>query len=488
MPLRDRAYSWDVSLEDPLHGDNFHNFPSSSMEGGNPKLVIKAKRMSVPVKTETNTSVVIKTEKDNKATTDKKGSSKNGGGSNKKKDIKSESDGQSSKTDSPPKNSGSSSSSTALPMKPPSKPPSHSASNASLRNQNSSSGLSSTIKTEPGIAMDQHSNEYADSNSSAHYSGDDVGFLSYSSDYNDVSDQNFDHSVRNLERILMPDGVRGSMDSTTSSNADSHAANDGPSDAYAVGSNGSSNNNATSSMSIGGGNHNHGGVSNNSNNSSSKPSLGPITGVHSHSLIGASPGGGLDGSGNSSYGHSSLGSSGSSQHQPHTPTSASLLSKGVTSTSLVSYSTDGSGLSGAGASGAAGSSGSSGVMKSSAPLSSVHQHSTNPYSPYTPAVGGLSSGVVSGASAGMGLLGSSSGPGIAGLGNATGMLGLNVGGMHTNTIMPSNNPNGEYRVGAYTREERQLKIEMFRAKKRKRIWRKQIKYDCRKRLADTRPR
>lgn len=47
---------------------------------------------------------------------------------------------------------------------------------------------------------------------------------------------------------------------------------------------------------------------------------------------------------------------------------------------------------------------------------------------------------------------------------------------------------GEYRIGAYTKQERQLKIEMFREKKRTRIWRKQIKYDCRKRLADTRPR
>jgi hypothetical protein len=44
------------------------------------------------------------------------------------------------------------------------------------------------------------------------------------------------------------------------------------------------------------------------------------------------------------------------------------------------------------------------------------------------------------------------------------------------------------RVGVYTREERLVRIERFREKKQKRIWRKQIKYDCRKRLADTRPR
>ena len=44
------------------------------------------------------------------------------------------------------------------------------------------------------------------------------------------------------------------------------------------------------------------------------------------------------------------------------------------------------------------------------------------------------------------------------------------------------------RVGVYSRAERQKRIERFREKKLKRIWRKQIKYDCRKRLADTRPR
>jgi len=44
------------------------------------------------------------------------------------------------------------------------------------------------------------------------------------------------------------------------------------------------------------------------------------------------------------------------------------------------------------------------------------------------------------------------------------------------------------RIGAYTKDERKAIIEKFRAKKLKRVWRKQIKYDCRKRLADTRPR
>ena len=59
-------------------------------------------------------------------------------------------------------------------------------------------------------------------------------------------------------------------------------------------------------------------------------------------------------------------------------------------------------------------------------------------------------------------------------------------GMMTSALHPldASSP----RVGAYTKEERQVIIAKFRAKKMRRVWRKQIKYDCRKRLADTRPR
>lgn len=53
------------------------------------------------------------------------------------------------------------------------------------------------------------------------------------------------------------------------------------------------------------------------------------------------------------------------------------------------------------------------------------------------------------------------------------------------TLLPND---GEYRVGIYTVDERRLKIDKFRERKRQKIWRKQIKYDCRKRLADNRPR
>eukprot|EP01041_Mallomonas_annulata_P013552 gene13552-28746_t len=52
----------------------------------------------------------------------------------------------------------------------------------------------------------------------------------------------------------------------------------------------------------------------------------------------------------------------------------------------------------------------------------------------------------------------------------------------------NNQLNSEILIGAYTKEQRKQRIDRFRAKKKRRIWRKQIKYDCRKRLADTRPR
>lgn len=63
--------------------------------------------------------------------------------------------------------------------------------------------------------------------------------------------------------------------------------------------------------------------------------------------------------------------------------------------------------------------------------------------------------------------------------------------IETSEIATQNRPfDDSFKIGggSYTREERIRLIEKFRAKKRRRIWRKQIKYDCRKRLADTRPR
>ncbi|RHY29969.1 hypothetical protein DYB32_004722 [Aphanomyces invadans] len=43
-------------------------------------------------------------------------------------------------------------------------------------------------------------------------------------------------------------------------------------------------------------------------------------------------------------------------------------------------------------------------------------------------------------------------------------------------------------IGAYTPTARKLRLEKFHEKRKKRIWKKSIKYDCRKKLADDRPR
>ncbi|OQR82074.1 hypothetical protein THRCLA_11154 [Thraustotheca clavata] len=43
-------------------------------------------------------------------------------------------------------------------------------------------------------------------------------------------------------------------------------------------------------------------------------------------------------------------------------------------------------------------------------------------------------------------------------------------------------------IGAYTPAARKLRLEKFHEKRKKRIWKKSIKYDCRKKLADDRPR
>lgn len=57
--------------------------------------------------------------------------------------------------------------------------------------------------------------------------------------------------------------------------------------------------------------------------------------------------------------------------------------------------------------------------------------------------------------------------------------------MFKTPIIPND---GKKRIGAYTIEERRLRIQKYLAKKQRRVWRKKIKYDCRKKLADNRPR
>ena len=48
--------------------------------------------------------------------------------------------------------------------------------------------------------------------------------------------------------------------------------------------------------------------------------------------------------------------------------------------------------------------------------------------------------------------------------------------------------NKDGRIGIYLPEARKARIARFHAKRKMRIWRKRIKYDCRKKLADSRPR
>jgi hypothetical protein len=48
--------------------------------------------------------------------------------------------------------------------------------------------------------------------------------------------------------------------------------------------------------------------------------------------------------------------------------------------------------------------------------------------------------------------------------------------------------NQDGRIGIYLPEARRARIARFHAKRATRIWRKRIKYDCRKKLADSRPR
>lgn len=56
------------------------------------------------------------------------------------------------------------------------------------------------------------------------------------------------------------------------------------------------------------------------------------------------------------------------------------------------------------------------------------------------------------------------------------------------TALPVELLNKDGRIGIYLPEARRARIARFHAKRSKRVWRKRIKYDCRKKLADSRPR
>ncbi|TDH73082.1 hypothetical protein CCR75_003701 [Bremia lactucae] len=71
-------------------------------------------------------------------------------------------------------------------------------------------------------------------------------------------------------------------------------------------------------------------------------------------------------------------------------------------------------------------------------------------------------------------------------------------GMHLTTLLTSTTSLLSHRplatttrdkkIGSYTPTERKLRLEKFHEKRKNRTWKKSIKYDCRKKLADDRPR
>lgn len=69
--------------------------------------------------------------------------------------------------------------------------------------------------------------------------------------------------------------------------------------------------------------------------------------------------------------------------------------------------------------------------------------------------------------------------------NANVSVGINPSSSST---FPMELLNKDGRIGIYLPEARKARIERFHAKRSKRVWRKRIKYDCRKKLADSRPR
>ena len=63
-----------------------------------------------------------------------------------------------------------------------------------------------------------------------------------------------------------------------------------------------------------------------------------------------------------------------------------------------------------------------------------------------------------------------------------------MNGAISHTACPMELLNKGGRIGIYLPEARRERIAKFHSKRKNRIWRKRIKYDCRKKLADSRPR
>jgi hypothetical protein len=68
------------------------------------------------------------------------------------------------------------------------------------------------------------------------------------------------------------------------------------------------------------------------------------------------------------------------------------------------------------------------------------------------------------------------------------LLPVSLNGAVSHTSFPMALLNKDGRIGIYLPEARKERIAKFHSKRQKRTWRKRIKYDCRKKLADSRPR
>ena len=68
------------------------------------------------------------------------------------------------------------------------------------------------------------------------------------------------------------------------------------------------------------------------------------------------------------------------------------------------------------------------------------------------------------------------------------VIPVSMNGSVSHTSFPLALLNKDGRIGIYLPEARKERIAKFHSKRQKRTWRKKIKYDCRKKLADSRPR
>lgn len=71
---------------------------------------------------------------------------------------------------------------------------------------------------------------------------------------------------------------------------------------------------------------------------------------------------------------------------------------------------------------------------------------------------------------------------------STQILQSTMNGIISHTSCPMDLLNKGGRIGIYLPDARRERISKFHSKRKNRIWRKRIKYDCRKKLADSRPR